>query len=78
MTLNNLLPINKKEFYDIIKDHDVHVHSKVNGDIITTRFTLKGSTLVGQAITDHGTLDENGFGIVTYYVIPDVRKLLHI
>jgi hypothetical protein len=50
----------------------------VNGDIITTRFTLKAITLVGQAITDHGTFDENGFGIVTYYIIPDVRKVLPI
>jgi len=76
--ISNLIPINKQDFYDIIKDHDVHVHSKVNGDIITTRFTLKGITLVGQAITDYGTFDENGFGIVTYYVIPDVRKVLPI
>jgi hypothetical protein len=73
---SNLILISKQDFYNIIKDHDVHVHSKVDGDIITTRFTLKGVTLVGQAVTDYGTLDENGFGIVTYYTIPNVRNLL--
>jgi hypothetical protein len=71
--MSKLIPIDKKEFYNIIKDHDVHVHSKVNGDIITTRFTLRGVTLVGQAITDHGTFDENGFGIVTYFIVEGVK-----
>jgi hypothetical protein len=73
---NNLTPIGKREFYNLILEHDVHVFSKVNGDIITTDFKLKGITLVGRSITDFLNMDENGFATVTYYVVPNVEKLL--
>lgn len=62
--------ISKVDFYNIINDLDICVHSSWNNitQVMTTEFTYRNGKIFGYSYTNYNTDDEHDYLKVTYFV----------